>query len=527
MPIPVYVVTGFLDAGKTTFLNTLLNRYDWKDIGMLVIQFETGEEEFRSRYRNCRLISFPKKALEQQPLQIVEEILEALQSCNPDEIWIEWNGVVPFSGLQALLLQKGLRALCKIQKVIHIGDGTAIEGLLGRTGGALPEQIASSDFIVVHNIYSSVAYRRICRLLRGINPGVSIYEVRGTRLHQDLYRRLFSRREHPLNLFFLTVVLLMALHIFARPVLEAFQLPVNTIINVFLGIILQAVPFLLIGVLLSSAIQVFIPQRFIERWFPKSIGLGMLVAILAGLCLPVCDCASIPIFRSLVRKGIPLPVAITFMAATPVINPVVILSTYYAFSGNLSIVITRVALGIVAATLIGLFFALRPPKGQVLSGGPLDRLMCSCGCYEDAESITTFSGRAGLFIRHSQAEFFDVGKYLVIGTFVATIFQVMGTSIFSAAESGAGLALSMVIMMAMAFLLSLCSSSDAIIARSFANRFPTGAIMGFLVFGPMMDIKNLMMLSSGFSKGFIGKLLLITFTLCFAVVFVFYGLEVI
>ncbi len=527
MAIPVYVVTGFLDAGKTTFLNTLLNKYNWQDIKMLVVQFETGEEEFRSCYRNCQFISFPKKTLEQQPLQIVEEILEVLRVYTPDEIWIEWNGVVPFSDLQALLLQKGLRDLCKTQKVIHVGDGAAIEGLLGRTGSALPEQIASSDFIVVRNIYSSVAYRRICRLLRGLNPGVDIYEVRGTKLHQDLYRRLFGRREHPLSLFFLTVLLLIALHIFARPVLEVLQLPVNTIINVFLGIILQAIPFLLIGVLLSSAIQVFVPQRFIERWFPKSIGLGMLVAILAGFCLPVCDCASIPIFRSLVRKGIPLPVAITFMTATPVINPVVILSTYYAFSGNLSIVITRVALGIVAATLIGLFFALRPPKGQVLSGGALDRMMCSCGCYEDADSISTFFGKAGLFIRHSQAEFFDVGKYLVIGTFVATVFQVMGASIFNAPQSGGGLALSMIIMMAMAFLLSLCSSSDAIIARSFANRFPMGAVMGFLIFGPMMDIKNLMMLSSGFSKGFIVKLLLITFILCFAVVFIFYGLGVI
>jgi uncharacterized membrane protein YraQ (UPF0718 family) len=81
---------------------------------------------------------------------------------------------------------------------------------------------------------------------------------------------------------------------------------VNTVINVFLGIILQAVPFLLIGVLLSSAIQIFIPKEWIERRFPKSIGLGMVVAILGGFCLPVCDCTSIPVFRSLVKKGIPL-----------------------------------------------------------------------------------------------------------------------------------------------------------------------------------------------------------------------------
>lgn len=521
MAIPVYVVTGFLDAGKTTFLNNLLNRHDWHDIRMLVIQFEAGEEEFHSRYDNCETITFSRKTLEQQSSEIASQICGCIQSREPDEIWIEWNGVVPFSRLQSLLLHSSLRSLCKLHKVIHIADAANIENLLGRTGGALPEQIANSDFAVVRNVRWANSFKHIRRLLNGINPGIDTYEVKA---YNDLYKQLFGKKEHPVNYFFLLVVLIVTLHLIAKPVLEMFQIPVNTIINVFLGIILQAVPFLLIGVLLSSAIQVFIPQNAIERRFPKSIGMGMLVAILSGFCLPVCDCASIPIFRSLVRKGIPLPVAITFMTATPVINPVVILSTYYAFSGNLTIVTGRVCLGIIAAVIIGLVFAIRPPKGHVLSGGALDRLMCSCGCYEDAESITDFKGKAGLFIRHSQAEFFSVGKYLVIGTFIASVFQVLGTGIFTAAQSGAGLAVSILIMMAMAFVLSLCSSSDAVIARSFAGQFPMGAVMGFLVFGPMMDIKNVMMLSSGFSKRFIGRLLLTALIVCFIVVFLFSGL---
>lgn len=521
MEIPVYALTGFLDAGKTTFLNTLLNRQDWKDVNILVIQFESGEEDFRSQNHNCYSISFPKKTLDQHPMQVVEQIQELLQTYDFDEIWMEWNGVVPFSTLQAMLLQEPLRSLCKLQKVIHVADGAGIEGLLGRTGGALPEQIAGSDFALVRNVHTRADRKRISRLLNGINPGIEIYE---TEDYEDLYRPLFRRRERPVNLFFLIIVLLTVLHFVTRPVFEAYRVPANMIINVFLGIILQAVPFLLIGVLLSSAIQIFVPQSFIERRFPKSLGAGMLVAVLGGFCLPVCDCASIPIFRSLVKKGIPLPVAITFMAATPVINPVVILSTYYAFSGNMAIVLGRVGLGIAAAVIIGLFFAAWPPKGSALSGGALDRLMCSCGCYEDVDSITTLSGKLGLFIRHSQAEFFSVGKYLVIGTFIASVSQVLGTGIFTSAQKGAGLAVSIIIMMTMAFVLSLCSSSDAVIARSFANQFPMGAIMGFLVFGPMMDIKNVMMLSSGFSKSFIMKLLFTAFIVCFAVVFLFTGL---
>ncbi|HHV08752.1 MAG TPA: permease [Clostridiales bacterium] len=514
--LPVYVVTGFLDAGKTSLLNILLNRRDWKDVRILVIQFEAGEEEFQSQYSNCHNLAFPKKVLEQQPKLVIEQIRSILQNHKLDELWIEWNGVIPFSQLQSLLLDSSLRTLCKIKKVIHLADAANIENLLGRTGAALPEQIASSDFVVVRGIASAKIFKRIRHLIRGINPGVNIYQIKD---YDDLCQRLLEERDRPVSFFFLLVSMLAALYFIAAPVLEDFQIPVNAFTNVFLGIILQAIPFLLVGILLSSAIQVFIPQSAIERRFPKSLGAGMLVAIIGGFCLPVCDCASIPIFRSLVKKGIPLPVAVTFMTATPVINPVVILSTYYAFGGNMRIVAGRVCYGIIASLIIGLTVATWPPKGQVLSGGVLDRLMCSCGCYEAAESVTTFKGKVGLFLRHSQAEFFNVGKYLVIGTFIASIFQFFGTKIFTTAQDGAGLVVSILIMMVMAFVLSLCSSSDAVIARSLAKQFPTSAIMGFLVFGPMMDIKNVMMLSSGFSKRFIGRLLIVTFIVCFALVF--------
>lgn len=525
MGIPVYVVTGFLDAGKTTFLNNLLAGEDRQGVRTLVFQFESGEEPLQSRQKDCVSQSFSKKLLERHPEQIVAQIYGCIQSRwqSLDEIWIEWNGVVPFSQLQALLSQEPLRGLCRIQTVIHIADGANFEKLLGGTGGVLPEQIANSDFAAVRDSPSPAADRRLRRLLNGMNPGIGIFKIQDK---HALYRRLYERRGHPAVLFMLAVFLIVAVFYAARPILELMQAQaaVDTVVNICLGILLQAIPFLLIGVLLSSAIQVLIPPGLIERKFPKSLGAGMLAAILGGFCLPVCDCASIPIFKSLVRRGVPLPVAVTFMTVTPVINPVVIASTYYAFCGSLTIVAGRVCIGIVAAVLIGLSFALWPPKGEVLTGGALDGLMCSCGCYEQGEIGIGFSGKAALFLRHSQAEFFSVGKYLLIGTFVAAAFQAVGTDIFTAAQSGAGLALSILIMMLMAFVLSLCSSSDAVIARSFVNQFPLGALMGFLVFGPMMDIKNVMMLSSAFSKRFIARLVLTAFVVCFTAAFLLAGL---
>jgi len=510
MKLPVYVATGFLDAGKTTLLNRLLNRQDWQKVNILLIQFEEGEEEFQSKYGNCHTLSFLKKALEQQPEAVAQSIGSRLRSRPFDEVWIEWNGT-----------GTPLRRLCKIRKVFHVADAREIERLLGRTGAALPEQIASCDFAVVRGMDAYPEFRRVQRLLRGVNPGIELYSEKS---YDELPRELFSGKRHPMGGFFLTVILLAALYLSLKPVLTFFEVPVDNFVNIFIGIILQAVPFLLIGVLISSAIQIFIPREAIERRFPKSLGAGMLAAVLGGFLLPVCDCASIPIFRGLVKKGVPLPVAVTFMTATPVINPVVILSTYYAFNGNIGFVLGRVGFGILCAVMIGLIFAILPGKGEVLSGGSMDRVMCSCGCYQEADSVSSGKAKFSLFIRHSQAEFFSVGKFLLIGTFVSSLFQTAGAGTFGSGQSGAGLALSMLVMMAMAFVLSLCSTSDAVIARSFLNQFPTGAIMGFLVFGPMLDIKNVLMLSSGFSRRFILKLLGIAFGVCFMVIFLFYSL---
>lgn len=515
MHIPIYVVTGFLDAGKTTLLNKLLNNLELRDVQILVLQFESGEEEFRSQYRNCDMMNFPKRSLEQNAKQIVEQIHRYLLKYPIDEIWIEWNGITPFAQLQALFLHPSLYRLCRIEKVIHMADAGMLESLLGKTGGALPEQIASCDFAIERGVCSKKHYDRVRRVMRSINPGVKLLDIRQT---ENIYYEVYRKRRRPINEFCMGILLFIVIYLLAVPVFELSQTPtpINTIINVFLGIMLQAVPFLLIGVLISSAIQVFISKEAIERRFPKKSGWGMLAAILAGFCLPVCDCASIPIFRSLVRKGVPLSAAVTFMTATPVINPVAMLSTYYAFSGSLQIVATRVGLGILAAILIGLWFTIRPSRARILSNG-FDGLMCSCGCYEGSESITTFRGKVGLFIRHSQAEFFNVGKYLMIGAFVASVFQITVKKVMP--MQGADFAASLLVMMGMAFLLSLCSSSDAVVARSFASGFPLSAIMGFLIFGPMMDIKNVVILSSGFSKRFIGRLLVVTFTVCFLVVF--------
>lgn len=515
MSIPVYVVTGFLESGKTTFLNNFLNKSYSKNKKILILQFEEGEVDFKSNYNNCRIF-FPIVTFEKDKKRITNDIHHTLTKGSYDEVWIEWNGCVPFSQLQSLLLQPILCDDCRIMKVIHITKSTIIKNLLGKTGAALPEQISNSDFAVISHTVDLKERHHLQQILQSINSGLKLYQFNSP---NKLYQQTYVKRKDPISNFFIQLLSFILFYLILVPVLEYLNLPINkTVIN-FIGVLLQALPFLLIGVLLSSAIQVFITNEFIERRFPKALGPGMMIALLMGFCLPVCDCASIPIFRSLIKKGIPLPVAVTFMTAAPVINPVVMLSTYYAFSGNWSIVITRVGLGMLSALVIGLISGSLRFKGNIFVGG-YDRILCSCGCYEFNEANTTLKMKFDLFVRHSQMEFFSVGKYLLIGILISSVVQSLNIN-FVELSSGNGYILSIFIMMVMAFVLSLCSSSDAVIARSFANQMPFGAIMGFLVFGPMTDIKNVLMLSAGFSKKFVATLVLITFLVCFAIVFLY------
>ena len=512
--IPVYVVTGFLSSGKTAFLNHLLNLPDWRRVNLQVFQFETGEQDFSCVHTHCRTMSFSKRMLEQQFNEVAAQVTASLQSQTPDEIWVEWNGTAPLSQLRALLQQPELQAKCRLQKILFLASAKTIETLLGRTGTILPEQLAEADLAVLNDASSTEQYRRIRRLLRGVNPWLPVCRITS---YDAFYREWFDREERPMDLTFAFAAAGVILYLAARPVFLKYQLPFDAVINAYLGILMQAVPFLLIGVLLSAAVQVFLPPAVVERWLSKSTGVSMLTALAAGFCFPVCDCASVPFFKGLLQKGVPLPAAVTFLLAAPIINPAAILSTYFAFGGNPQMVISRICCGILIALLVGLSFALRTPQEQVLKQNAA--MLLTCGVYtNDAQGSRTLQ-KVRLLLEHASRDFFSVGKFLLIGAFLSAVFQSAGTGALTLLGSQSGLVGSILLMMLTAFCLSLCSSSDAVVARSFSNGLPGSAVLAFLVFGPMLDVKNLLMLSSVCSKRFLVRLSLTVAVLCFCLTF--------
>ena len=189
------------------------------------------------------------------------------------------------------------------------------------------------------------------------------------------------------------------------------------------------------------------------------------------------------------------------------------LSTYYAFGGNVKIVLARVILGIIASVIIGLFFTRR--QAGIFTS---QIAQASCACCQVYGSGTGAASKLRQLAAHFRNELFEVGKYLLMGIAVSTFFQ-MALSSGLTKLNPLGLLGSMLLMLLMAFLLSLCSSSDAVIGKNMGINFPMGAVMGFMVFGPMMDIKNLILMSANMSKRFIIKLAIVTFAVCFAVVY--------
>ena len=311
----------------------------------------------------------------------------------------------------------------------------------------------------------------------------------------------------------------------------------STIHTVFTGIVLQAVPFMLLGALLSSALYAFVPDRLLIKLFPKKYGIGFLTALFAGALFPVCECAAVPLMRSLIKKGVAMPIAVTFMLASPIVNPISIVSTLYAFPQQPSVAFYRLSFGLLIAFAIGLLLLFYPeekylkedfdrePSVQPHTFGGVDtafRLATGRSAQNSRSepqsdnfgSITAESKVQWLQVKvyallmHTCSEFFTTGPFLILGAFITALMRAAVPQEFFSITSGSA-AGSLLVMMLFAFVFSACSTSDAFIARSFLNRFPSGSILGFLVYGPMMDIKNLFMLLSLFKKRFVIELTLI------------------
>jgi uncharacterized membrane protein YraQ (UPF0718 family) len=282
------------------------------------------------------------------------------------------------------------------------------------------------------------------------------------------------------------------------------------------SIFLEAFCFMLIGSVISGFIEEFVPRSFIERlMFGNQIAVVTSSASM-GLIFPVCECAIVLVVRRLLKKGLPLTAGIAFMLAAPIINPVVIWSTSVAYQGQYLVIISRTLFGYciacLAAVLMGTIFNT---KQAILSGiSDVSHSNDWEHCHNKYEGYNQENCRYAQpnhrtpwyriisCLHHACDDLFDIAPYLVIGTFVAALIRslIPASYIQQLAEQPI---LSIGGMMALAFSLNLCSEADAFIAASFAGIVNLAGQMAFMVLGPMLDIKLLLMYRSVFRKKFI------------------------
>ena len=293
----------------------------------------------------------------------------------------------------------------------------------------------------------------------------------------------------------------------------------TTFVTIFMGIFVEAVPFLVAGSLVSGLIEVYVGRDTIARFVPRHPVAAAFVGALLGFTFPVCECGVVPVTRRLYQKGLPTSVGIAFLLSAPVVNPVVILSTYTAFGWG-PVLIGRFLFSILIAFFIGLIFSLAQPE-EVLRDARDE-------AHDHHPSLVQPSPPP--LIRFWQAlaiggdDFLDMARYLIVGSLLAALMQTV-VSQATLLAWGSGPVISILVLMVLAFVLSICSTVDAFLALSFVNSFTTGAILGFLVFGPMVDIKSSLMFLGVFRRRAVSYLILLPF-LFTLLVMVFVNLNV-
>ena len=306
----------------------------------------------------------------------------------------------------------------------------------------------------------------------------------------------------------------------------------NSLAIVFVSIVLEAIPFMLIGSLVGGFIEAFISRERMAILLPRKGWQTVCLAAAAGLVFPVCECAVVPVVRRLTGKGLPFSAAIAYLLGGPIVNPIVAASTALAYAFDWRIVVLRLSLGYCIAVAIGLTMGRLFTSAEALkdNGVAFKNNALSCGCHHHADGEASFKAAQGFPVitnqagnatdcgcgcshpvsddwvdkaerafTHAMDDFLAVGHYLIIGAFIAGMAQtyIDRSSFLSLTATPV---LSAVLMMALAILLNLCSEADAFIAASFRGLMPIPAQMAFLLTGPMFDLKLLLMYQNVFTR---------------------------
>jgi len=272
---------------------------------------------------------------------------------------------------------------------------------------------------------------------------------------------------------------------------------------IFQGLLLEAIPFLLLGVVIAGLARWLVPQGAWISRLPRHPVLAPITGALMGFALPACECGNVPVARRLLASGAPLGTGFGFLFAAPVLNPIVLASTWAAFPDQPWLLVARPLGAFLLAILLSLLLA-QLPESQLLEAALLSERRLS----QPLRKLDLLQRGSGLIgapltvsavtptqrpsprdvLDQSSREFLDLLALLVLGCVIAAMVQTWLPRSWLLAIGGAPTG-SILALMLLAVVVSVCSSVDAFLALGFAAQVTPGALLAFLLLGPVVDLK--------------------------------------
>ncbi|QJU07101.1 permease [Candidatus Saccharibacteria bacterium oral taxon 955] len=274
---------------------------------------------------------------------------------------------------------------------------------------------------------------------------------------------------------------------------------VQDFITLTLGVIIEALPFVMLGLFFSIIVRLWLPHDWLIKYLPKQPFLRRALISLLGVFMPVCECGNVPLARGLLAKGLTPAESLTFLLAAPILNPVTIITTQQAFSDDNTVLIARILGGFLIANLIGWIYSSTRQDAML-------RPEFIAICKEKKDNSNRLVD-ALHFFKHEARSMMPA---LVIGAMVAGLIQVVvpRETILLLGNSPAW---SVLVMAVLAFVVSICSSVDAFFALAFRGSFTSGSLVSFLTFGPMIDVKMLSLMRTTYRRNILLQVSVLVF----------------
>lgn len=291
---------------------------------------------------------------------------------------------------------------------------------------------------------------------------------------------------------------------------------INDFVIILLSILVEGIPFILLGSILSAIVQKYLKESHIINFLPKNRLMQKITMCLLGNLIPVCECGNIPMAKRMLSKNFGSGLTISFLLAAPVFNPLVIASTLAAFPGNYSILFYRLAFTMLVA-ISASYLMEKLPQKEIIKILPENNNQSEDIAKKDERMKQHQHGITTLI----KTEFLQMTSLFLVGAIIAAMIQsLLPKEVILSFNNQEWIAI--LAMMALAFVISICSNVDAFFALAYTQIFPTSSILAFLVFGPMFDIKSVPMLKSIFTWRGLTILILFSGSLIFFLSYLYF-----